>query len=191
YRANEVRAILAPLSRLADSYGCAVLAIRHLNKTRGTRSIYAGQGSIDFAAAARSVLLAGCCGDDAADRALVHIKSNLAGLGPTLAYAVDAQGFRWAGESPLRASDLLAPEATGDELSSLDEARAFLRNLLADRPLSTAEVWTAAQEAGISGRTLRRAKQREGIATRRQGFGPGSTCRWSLSGTSGKPEEES
>ncbi len=190
YRANEVRSILAPLARLADRYGCAVLAVRHLNKSRGNRSIYAGQGSIDFTAAARSVLLAGCGGDDAADRAFVHIKCNLAGLGPTLAYSIGEAGFRWAGESPLRASDLLAPEATVEEVSTLDEARAFLRSLLAAGALATAEIYAAARQAGISEPTLRRAKQREGIAARRHGYGAGGTWRWSLAESPREPEAE-
>jgi len=191
YRANEVRAILAPLARLADRHGCAVLAVRHLNKTRGSRSIYAGQGSIDFTAAARSVLLAGCGADDDAERALVHIKSNLAAVGPTLAYTIDEQGFRWAGASPLRASDLLAPEATGNDLSSLDEARAFLRSLLGAGPVATTEIWQAARQAGIAEHTLRRAKQLEGIAARRQGYGPGGSWRWSLGGVPTATEGES
>jgi putative DNA primase/helicase len=180
YRANEVRSILAPLARLADRHGCAVVAIRHLNKSRGNRSIYAGQGSIDFTAAARSVLLAGCGGDDAADRAFVHIKSNLAALGPTLAYTIDQDGFRWAGESPLWASDLLAPEATVDEASTLDEARSFLRSLLAAGPVNTADIYAAATQAGISQPTLRRAKRHEGIVARRHGYGAGGAWRWSL-----------
>ena len=188
YRANEVRAILAPLARLADRHGCAVLAVRHLNKSRGTRSIYAGQGSIDFTAAARSVLLAGCGADDDAERALVHIKSNLAALGPTLAYAIDEQGFRWAGASPLRASDLLAPEATGNDISSLDEARAFVRSLLGAGPVTTTEIWAAARQAGIAEHTLRRAKQLEGIVARRQGYGPGGSWRWSLDVPPATPE---
>jgi putative DNA primase/helicase len=180
YRANEVRAILAPLGRLADRHGCAVLAVRHLTKSRGSRSIYAGQGSIDFAAAARSVLLAGCGADDDAERALVHIKSNLAELGPTLAYTIDEQGFRWAGASPLRASDLLAPEATGNELSALDEARGFLRSLLGAGPVPTTEIWAAARQAGIAEHTVRRAKGLEKIAALRQGYGPGGSWRWAL-----------
>ena len=190
YRANEVRAILAPLARLGERHGCAVLAVRHLNKSRGSRSIYAGQGSIDFTAAARSVLLAGCGADDEAERALVHIKSNLAGVGPTLAYTIDEQGFRWAGASALRASDLLAPEATGNDLSSLDEARAFLRSLLGAGPVTTTEIWTAARQAGIAEHTLRRAKQLEGIVARRQGYGPGGSWRWSLDGPPAAPEGE-
>jgi putative DNA primase/helicase len=189
YRANEVRAILAPLARLADRHGCAVLAVRHLNKSRGSRSIYAGQGSIDFTAAARSVLLAGCGGEGEAERALVHIKSNLAALGDTVAYAIDEQGFRWAGASALRASDLLAPEATGDDVSALDEARAFLRSELAHGPVSWAQIWALARQAGIAEHTLRRAKAREGIVACRQGYGPGGSWRWSLAGAKAASEE--
>jgi putative DNA primase/helicase len=190
YRANEVRAILAPLARLAERHGCAVLAVRHLNKSRGSRSIYAGQGSIDFTAAARSVLLAGCGADGEIERALVHIKSNLAGVGPTLAYTIDEQGFRWAGASSLRASDLLAPEASGNDLSSLDEARAFLRSLLGAGAVATSEIWAAARQAGITEITLRRAKQLEGIVARREGYGPGGSWRWSLVGAPAATEGE-
>ncbi len=190
YRANEVRAILAPLARLAERHGCAVVAVRHLTKSRGSRSIYAGQGSIDFAAAARSVLLAGCGADGDAERALVHIKSNLAGVGPTLAYTIDEQGFRWAGASALRASDLLAPETTGSDLSALDEARGFLRSLLGAGPVATNEVWAAARRAGIAEHTLRRAKELDGIVARRQGYGPGGSWRWSLDGVPASPEGE-
>lgn len=188
YRANEVRAILAPLARLADRHACAVVAVRHLNKSRGSRSIYAGQGSIDFTAAARSVLLAGCGGDGDAERALVHIKSNLAAIGETVAYAIDDKGFRWAGASQLRASDLLAPEASGEDASALDEARAFLRGELRDGPVSTAEIWARALKARISEHTLRRAKAREGVVACRQGYGPGGSWRWSLGGAKTAPE---
>ncbi len=178
YRANEVRSVLAPLARLADRYGCAVLAVRHLNKAKGTRSIYAGQGSIDFTAAARSVLLAGCARDDAAEHAMVHIKHNLTEPGAAQAYVIDEHGFRWAGESALRASDLLAPEATADEISSLDEACDFLRRQLADKSVPTQRIWEAAREAGLAHNTIRRAKQREGIVAVRRGYGEGGTWHW-------------
>ncbi|MDP2726169.1 MAG: AAA family ATPase, partial [Dehalococcoidia bacterium] len=59
YRANEVRAILAPLASLAERCRAAILAIRHLTKSGRDKAIYRGQGNIDFVAAARSVILAG------------------------------------------------------------------------------------------------------------------------------------
>lgn len=84
YRPNEVRSVLAPLLRLAQRHACALLILRHITKARASRSIYAGQGSIDFIAAARSVILAGSGRDDPTRHALVHIKSNLAATGPGL-----------------------------------------------------------------------------------------------------------
>jgi putative DNA primase/helicase len=38
-RANEVRAVLAPLARLAETYGCVILAVRHITKSKGGRAI--------------------------------------------------------------------------------------------------------------------------------------------------------
>src|SRR5579864_7045566 len=81
YRANEVRAVLAPLAKLADRFRCVVVAVRHITKSKGGRAIYAGQGSIDFTATARSVLLAGSSAQDPGEHALLHIKSV---LGPAI-----------------------------------------------------------------------------------------------------------
>ena len=59
HRANEVRPLLAALAALAEEYGCMILATRHLTKGTRDRALYRGLGSIDFAAAARSVLVIG------------------------------------------------------------------------------------------------------------------------------------
>jgi AAA domain len=188
YRANEVRSVLAPLIKLIEQHCCALLAVRHLNKAKQGRTIYAGQGSIDFTAAARSVLLAGSAAEDGTAHALVHIKSNLAPHGPTLGYRL-LPAFRWEGTSRLTAGDLLAAAAPADEASAEDEARAFLRSALGgSEPLPARLVLHAAREAGISQRTLKRAKRREGVRATRQGFGAGSTWLWSL--PEAEPETE-
>jgi hypothetical protein len=180
YRANEVRAVLAPLVKLAERWSCALLAIRHLNKAKLGRTIYAGQGSIDFTAAARSVLLAGSAAEDAGAHALVHLKSNLAPQGPTLGYRL-LPAFAWGGTSRLTAGDLLASAAPADEANAEDDARTFLRTTLGGpEPLPARLVLNAARDAGISQRTLKRAKRREGVRTTRRGFGAGSTWLWSL-----------
>jgi hypothetical protein len=180
YRPNEVRAVLAPLLRLARRHACALLVLRHITKARASRSIYAGQGSVDFLAAARSVLLAGTAPDDPNRRALVHLKSNLAAPGPALAYRFDGDTFRWDGPTRLTAGDLLAAESNPDDPGAEDEARHFLRDLLASHPLPARTVLTAARDAGIAEKTLKRAKRRESIRALRQGFGPGSLWLWTL-----------
>jgi hypothetical protein len=134
YRANEVRSIIGPLAGFAERFDCAVIAVRHLSKAKGGRSIYAGHGSIDFTATARSVLLAGSAADDPDRRAVIHIKCNVAPLGVPLGYAIVDGCFRWTGASTLTAGDLLASEVRDGDLSAEDEAAAFLRVALADGP---------------------------------------------------------
>lgn len=158
HRANETRPILTALAALGEQYGCTPLCIRHLSKAAQDRTIYRGLGSIDFAAAARSILLAGQDPRDQCRRMLAHAKSSLAALGPSLAYELREGQFLWAAESPLIAEDLLRPQPTDEERSAVDEAQDWLREILADGPQPTNEIMKAAKKAGIAEITLRRAK---------------------------------
>jgi DNA repair protein RadA/Sms len=183
YRPNEVRAVLAPLLGLARRHGCAVLAVRHLTKARAGRSIHAGLGSVDFSAAARSVLLAGCDPGDGARHALLHIKSNLGPAGPALAYRFAGGAFAWTGATELTAAELLAAVASPEDRGAEEEAREFLESTLASlEPVPTRVVLAAARDAGIAERTLKRAKRRLGVRAQRRGFGAGSTWLWALPG---------
>jgi putative DNA primase/helicase len=184
YRANEVRAVLAPLAKLGERYGCAILALRHITKSRGGRAIYAGMGSIDFTATARSVLLAGSSAHDPGEHALLHIKSNVSALGASLGYRVDEGGFSWTGVTHLTAADLLAAETAGEERAADEEARRFLSELLAAAPLPARHVFEEAKKAGISEITLRRAKAREGVIVEKVGFQEGTRWVWSIPSTS-------
>lgn len=75
-RANEVRPLLKKLGEVAERTDCAIVIIGHLNKASGQQSGYRNLGSIDFIAAARSVLLIGKSKDDPNIRVLVHDKSS-------------------------------------------------------------------------------------------------------------------
>ena len=59
HRANEIRPIMKHISELAEKYKCAIILIGHMNKSSMGKSAYRGLGSIDFQAAARSVLIVG------------------------------------------------------------------------------------------------------------------------------------
>lgn len=59
HRANEIRPIFKQLAMVAQETGCAIVIIGHMNKMSGSKGMYRGLGSIDIAAAARSVLLVG------------------------------------------------------------------------------------------------------------------------------------
>lgn len=169
HRANETRPRLAYLTRLAEEIGCGVLIIRHLSKSSAGRAIYRGLGSIDFAAAARSVLLAGQTGTG--ERAVAHIKNSLCETGATLGFRVQAGRFLWTGEADVDAGDLLRGDDAAEDKTALDEAVDFLTAALAVGRMSTKELQKEAGAAGIAKRTLWRAKARLGIKTRRTADG--------------------
>ena len=118
HRSNETRPVLAGVASLAEKHGCAVLLIRHLGKSQADRAIYRGLGSIDFTAAARSVLLAGQDPNDPAKRALIHTKSSLAETGASIGYELRDGQFLWAGISELTAGQVLAPDQAEGETSA-------------------------------------------------------------------------
>ena len=76
-RANEVRPIFMRLGQVAQRTGCAILLIGHLNKAAGMQSLQRGLGSIDIAAAVRSVMFIGKLKHDPTMRILTHEKSSL------------------------------------------------------------------------------------------------------------------
>lgn len=91
HRANEIRPIFSYLADLADVTETAIVLVGHLNKNAGGESLYRGLGSIDIAAAARSVLLFEK--DKKGEvRTLRHIKSSLAPNGKPLDYVFDEKG---------------------------------------------------------------------------------------------------
>jgi len=169
HRANETRAVMAGLADIAERHGCAMLAIRHLTKGGMAKPIYRGLGSIDFAAACRSVLLVGCDPDNPQARGIVQIKSNLAATGPGIGFEVRDGGFYWTGESDLTWQAILSAEDNIEGKSALDDAVDFLKDELGDGPAEAAQVWRDAREAGLSEKTVKRAKAMLGVVTRRQG----------------------
>lgn len=86
HRANEVRPVLKCVAAMAERTGCAVILIGHMNKAQGLKSGYRGLGSIDFRAAARSVLVVGRLKEDPTVRIVAQDKNSLprkGGLSPS------------------------------------------------------------------------------------------------------------
>ena len=154
-RANEVRPMFRRLADVAERTGCAVILIGHLNKAAGGQSAYRGLGSIDFRAAARSVLLIGRVKREPNVRVIVHDKSSLAPEGKPVAFCLDPEtGFSWIGEYDITADELLSG-AGGNTATKTEQAEKLILDLLADgKELASEDIVKAAAEAGISERTL-------------------------------------
>ena len=163
HRANEIRPLMYSIAKLAEKYNCAILLIGHMNKNSGEKSSYRGLGSIDFQAAARSVLVVGRIKDDPTLRIVCPAKSSLAPEGGAVAFRLDPeQGFQWAGPYDISVDELLSGSSRGHKLR---EAQSFLKEVLADGPLPQTEIETAAQQAGIRPKTLRNARNELGVTS--------------------------
>ena len=168
HRANEVRPILKRLGSVAEQMGCAVILIRHLNKMQGQKSGHRGMGSVDFQAAARSVLLVGRTKEDPQLRIVVPDKSSLAPEGESIAFALDPeQGFQWKGYCAYNAEELLGGSTKQVQTKTM-QAEETLRNLL-DKPAPAEEILRRITAAGISERTLMTAKKNLGVLSEKRG----------------------
>ena len=164
-RANEVRPIFMRLGQVAQRTGCAILLIGHLNKAAGMQSLQRGLGSIDIAAAVRSVMFIGKLKHDPTMRILTHEKSSLAPPGVSLAFSLgDEGGFRWVGEYDITADEMLSGIEPQRETKT-QQAKDLICTLLAGgKQVLSEDIDKAALERGIPGRTVRDAKRELGDA---------------------------
>ena len=164
-RANEVRPIFMRLGQVAQRTGCAILLIGHLNKAAGMQSLQRGLGSIDIAAAVRSVMFIGKLKHDPTMRILTHEKSSLAPPGASLAFSLgDEGGFRWVGEYDITADEMLSGIEPQRETKT-QQAKDLICTLLAGgKQVLSEDIDKATLERGIPGRTVRDAKRELGDA---------------------------
>ena len=186
WKGTDVRKALWPLAAIARETGVAILVIHHLNKRDGetNKALYRGQGSIDIAGIARSVLMVGKDPDIDELRVLATVKCNVAKDVPSLSFSLedaaipDGNGgvietvrVKWLGESNHTADSLVSSKMPRDR------AKEFLEEVLADEPWPATEVYEEAERRGISESTVKRAKEELGIVARRVG-GIGGKGHW-------------
>ena len=141
--------------------------IEHLNKAAGMQSLQRGLGSIDIAAAVRSVMFIGKLKHDPTMRILTHEKSSLAPPGASLAFSFslgDESGFHWVGEYDITADEMLSGIEPQRETKT-QQAKDLICTLLAGgKQVLSEDIDKAALERGIPGRTVRDAKRELGDA---------------------------
>lgn len=170
HRDQDIRRVLHAVANLAEDTGVAVVVIRHLNKSNTGNALYRGGGSIGIIGAARSGLLVATDPDDENRRVFASIKSNLSKPPESLAFHLEdcnsVSKVVWDGTSLHNANTLLA--VSGEEKGALDEAKDVLHDILSLGPIQASEVKRQAREAGISERTLQRAKEGLGVHSQKE-----------------------
>jgi AAA domain len=184
HRDQDVRRTLAPLAGLAERTGACVLVVRHLNKAPGNNPLYRGGGSIGIIGAARMAFVVGKDPQDENRRVLASTKNNLAKPPKSLMFTLEEAEsgtvrVNWLGESEVSARQLLATPREEEHTDARSEAVEFLNDTLADGPVPASDIIADADDAGISEKTLRRAKKLLGVVAYREGeAGKRGAGRW-------------
>ena len=137
------------------------MLVGHLNKAAGLSSAYRGLGSIDFRAAARSVLLVGRLRKEPSVRVIVHDKSSLAPEGKSIAFNLgNESGFYWLdGYEDISSEDILSGFGVTAETKT-SQAEEIIRRMLEDgEEIPCDEIFKTAERKQISRRTVNEAKK--------------------------------
>ncbi len=171
HRDNEVRGVLAPVAKLAEQYGPAVLIVAHRRKSAGDFADDTALGSRAFTGIARATWHLSRDKDDKHRRLLLPGKNNLGPEGTGLAFSIGGEpaALHWERDPvSMSADEGMAIEAErekpGPDADEQDRAVAWLRAALADGPRPARDLMDEAREGeGIAKRTLERARQNIGI----------------------------
>ena len=156
-RANEIRPLFRHLSTIAERTGCAIVLIGHLNKSSGSQSDYRSLGSIDIAAAVRSILFVEKVEKEKEQdiRVVYQQKDSLAKKENPVAFSLGEEGLKLLGEYDI-SIDLLMGKAGTKKETKLEKAQKLILELLTKRKVMCLEELEAELLAyGISSRTGR------------------------------------
>lgn len=170
----DVRALLSPLSELAERFNVAVVVITHLNKGSGL-AMYRSVGSIAFTAAARTAWAVTKDKDDPARRLMLPVKNNLGNDHSGMAYQVktaanDAPVVMWEPNPVEIDINEALSTVSDDEHWAKSEAEDWLLGELNGTPLPANDVKRRAAEAGFSWRTVERAKAACRVRSKKDGM---------------------
>jgi RecA-family ATPase len=186
-----VRGVLAPLNRLAEQLGAAVVLINHLTKQASANGKHRVLGSIAYVGACRANHLFVEDPHDLTGRRVLMLDNggNLAARAPTLAYTIEEHEngprVEWFNEPLVITVEeaLRRRRETGDDAVDTTEAsecRRWLSGLLANGPKSAVDVFKSANDAGYTRKQVSFAKRRIGGIARKQGFSGTSQWTWEL-----------
>ena len=189
YRANEVRPIMSRLMNLAREHNTAILLIEHLNKNAGGKAIHRGLGSMDFAAAARSVMMIGTNPNNRDEKGVALVKSSYAADGEVLGFRIDEGGLRWDEDSNIQYHTITGePRPSGyrpydgsSNEAALHKAVFFLEEVLKHGKRASKEIHVLAEGSNIKEMTLRRAREVLNVnCTEVTGYGKDRVVYWKL-----------
>jgi putative DNA primase/helicase len=189
HRTPDVRGVMEPITALAENCRVGIFAVTHPPKAQ-VSAMNAFTGSMAFVASAPIAFIV-VAEPETERRLMLPVKNNV---------GTKAQGRGYIIEGKTVAPGIIAPRIIWDDApvdmtadqalvalnehnrsgGSLREAKDFLRELLATRPISATDGEEACEGNGISQRTLERARKELGVKATKDGFGGG--WKWAMEG---------
>ena len=180
HRDADVRQVLSPLTDLAARHGVTIMGITHLSKNTSNSAMARFMGSTGIIAAARAAFLVTEHEDELM---LLPVKNNVApkqgGLtyriaSKTIEQGIETSCIEWTGETDIKADDAHSQQHAS--APKMTEAMDFLETQLAHGTRLQKHIQKAADRAGITWATVRRAKAELNIESKKDDFGGG--WRW-------------
>lgn len=162
-KAEHMRPVLAALNALAEETNCAIVLIRHFGKAVRDVTLHRAIGSVDFAAAVRSVLVVGRDQRDETPtgesrHVVLQVKNNIAQKGLPLGFTLKQDEFTWTASTMTEEEFSRSPLDEQDEAGPRAEAKEFLHELLQDGPCVVKDIRKQNTERGGNWRTVQRAR---------------------------------
>lgn len=195
HRKAEVQAAIQRLAELAQELRCGALGLAHLNKSDTRDLLSRVVGSVGFTSSVRAVLGVGEHPDDPTERVCVLGKANMTDKATVPAIRFKVEGTQVphpdGGEAIDTARVVILGEESGidpdsiitgnaEERGALDEAAGWLKSVLSDGPIPSAEIRRMAAAEGIALATLKRAARRIGVVVERDDTARGRPSTWSI-----------
>jgi len=181
YKIDSVMGSLAPLSQLAEQEGFAVLLILHFNKDEARKAIYRTMGSMAFMTGPRYVWALSRDDNNLDRRLLTPLKTNLSINPSSLAFYIEEnKGIVFEPEPvDITAEQALRKKEEKEEPGAMEQALEFLTQLFKDENhVPATEVYKHAEENDIKLSTLKEAKKKIGIKSKKMGLAENRQWEW-------------
>ena len=181
HKESDVKQALAPLQKIAERHNLAIWGVHHPNKSGATNEREASGASTAFRTAPRSSMVFGldpddATGEDGDNRILAHGKHNHTRAQKAWRVCIEDASVSGEDGGPIRTSraafgercdyrvkDVLGARAAYDAAPKGADALRFLNTYLGEGAKLKEEIITAAEAAGISWATLKRAAGTLGV----------------------------
>lgn len=172
--ANDMRAEFNNLISVGHDTGCAIVIVAHMNKASDTSPLYRTNGSIDIAAAARSILAVARNprSENIDERYLVQVKNNLARKGNAIIFEMCDKGVEFIEETEMTAEEVFnffSPRMGRPNETEL-KVQSVIKEMLKDGEVLAADCEAMLEAQGFKKSTIKKAKKNVGVISRKVGF---------------------